>query len=326
MKALSPLAVTLALDVEEEGLFCGAYAQKNISSSNLACLDRLKPFLEKNIHITLFCSSSILKNPEARKIFENLKKDSQIEIGAHLHHWNTPPFSNPESLPVLKKVPSREVPPALMKKKLDHLLDELENFFGKRPTSFRMGRWDLHEVHWPMLFNAGILCDASVRPMHAKTDNGTGPDHYEALTDPYIVKSGKKEIFEVPLTVTPLISGLPSKAPQFLRPGLRQWGAVTFLSVQHPLWLLKLITKTHVKRGGSTLSLTWHSSEMMPGGAPHMPDIKTVDKFLLKMTHYFDWLNDNFKPSYLTMNELRLKLSAQAKKFDNICKDWGNSK
>ena len=75
--------------------------------------------------------------------------------------------------------------------------------------------------------------------------------------------------------------------------------------MQHPLALLKLTTLLPAARGGQVLSLTWHSSEMFPGGAPHMPDEAAVTRFMDKMCAYVDWLGERFALRFLTLDELR---------------------
>lgn len=146
-----------------------------------------------------------------------------------------------------------------------------------------MGRWDLHRQHWPLLAAAGILCDASVRPLHCASSPLQRADHFDAPADPYWVAAGSSKIFEVPLTVTPLMPHLPAllrtlpdPTGKKMRAGLKKWGALALLPVYHPLWAMCAVTKLFAARGGQVLSLTWHSSEMMPGGTPHLPDAAAV--------------------------------------------------
>lgn len=67
-----------------------------------------------------------------------------------------------------------------------------------------------------------------------------------------------------------------------------------------------------VARGGRVLSLTWHSSEMMPGGAPHMPDEAAVARLLTKIRSWLAWLRDRWTVRSLSMSELRFELGPQA--------------
>ena len=316
-----PLYLAVSLDVEEECLFSGSYASRAPAMKNIACLARLEPLLARGIRPTLFCAYSALADEASRDSLNRLRE--RVEFGGHLHHWNTPPLSlngTGADLPdFARSVPSAAVPSRLMAAKLTSLFSAGSDFCGAPVTSFRMGRWDLRREHWPMLARAGVLCDASVRPLHCAAKNADGPDHFYAPSDPYWVHAEGRRIFEIPLTVTPLVrcvphlfSTLSDRAGRLARAGLKNWGALALLPVQHPFRLMQLVTRLFASRGGRVLSLTWHSSEMMPGGAPHMPDLGAVTRLMDKISRYIDWLYNNWSVRSCTMSELRDALGASA--------------
>ncbi|MGE9985440.1 glycosyl transferase family 1 [Desulfovibrio sp. SGI.169] len=317
------LYLAVSLDVEEEGLFGGRYARRAPSVANTARLPRLRPLLERGVRPTLFCAHSVLTDPASRAILARLRDHHGAEIGAHLHHWNTPPLrleNDGANLPdTASSVPASAVPAPLMAAKLAALFRAGAEFQSAPLTSFRMGRWDLHRAHWPLLARAGVLCDASVRPLHGAVNPAAGPDHFSAPASPYWTPAEGRHIFEVPLTVTPLLRPLPGLcltlpggAGKAARAGLKKWGALALLPVYHPLWAMRAITRLFVKRGGRVLSLTWHSSEMLPGGTPHLPDAASVEALMRKIEAYLDWLRQGWEVRSLTMNELRCALGASA--------------
>lgn len=305
----------VSLDVEEEGLFCGRYATRDVPVSNVSSLIKLVPLLERGIRPTLFCAWSVLKDDAARIQLDKIRLAGNSEIGLHLHHWNTPPLS--VTGPYLARVPARDLSCEMMTSKMISLIEAGRDYLGYVPTSFRMGRWDIHDSHWNILAECGIKADASVRPLHYGFDSGRGPDHFSAPTDPYWIHTDAGRIFEVPLTVAPLAAILPLlMSHDFLIPlrsTLPKWGALVLQPVYHPLWLLKLTTMMHALRGGRYLSMTWHSSEMMPGGAPHMADNVNVARFLEKMENYFDWLENSYVISYATISEARIDAEKRMK-------------
>lgn len=315
------LFVACGVDVEEEGLFQGRYARLNPQITNTAWLDRLAPLCEIGLRPTLFCAYSAFADARSRKMLETMRDKHGMEIGAHLHHWNTPPIDDSPHQPrFLANVPSAGVGRSDLEQKLDHLFQIANNFQGQPVTSFRMGRWDLHRDHWQLLVERGVLCDASVRPMHMAHNPLKGPDHFDAPADPYRVGSNGV-IFEVPLTVVPIISPLASIPWGALRASLRHWGALALLPVNHPLWLMKLVTKLHARRSGQVISLAWHSSEMMPGGSPHLRTEASVSRFLAKMETYLEWLNANFAIEAFTMEGLRKRL-APSSPIRTAIGDW----
>lgn len=302
------LLVTVSLDVEEEGLFCGRYKCSGNSTRNLAWLNQIDTLIGRGVKPTLFCAWPVLTDSSARAALDRFV--DKVEIGAHLHHWNTPPLAQniPES-GELHAVPASQVPLECLASKLERLLKAAKEYTGKDVISFRMGRWDLHRGTLELLAKYGIRCDASVRPLHCFKHPDEGPDHYSAPADPYWISIGDRRLLEVPLTVTPILSPLAHIPGRFtwgrrFRQSLRYWGALALLPIQHPLWLMKLAANLHANSGGHVLSLTWHSSEMMPGGAPHVPDKFTVDKFLAKLHRYLDWLESSFTVKYVTISDL----------------------
>lgn len=300
--------VTLSIDVEEEGLFKKSYQCFNPPVENVAYLSELRPFINRGIKPTFFCAHAVLANNKSRSVIESFLPD--IELGAHLHHWNTLPLI--QNLPangILKTVPAIQVPLSIMELKLKTLLKLCKEVAGKPVVSFRMGRWDLHASLWPLLISFGIKCDASVRPLHRGKTSMHGPNHFTAPPDPYWLRLPEGKLLEVPLTAVP-IKGLGGFLVNILakKPGwackFHKWGALALLPVQHPLWLLKLTTLRHLQRGGKVLSLTWHSSEMMPNGTPHLQSQEGITAFLKKMFSYLDWLEEKFAIQYKTVGDL----------------------
>lgn len=333
------LYLAVSLDVEEEGLFGGQYARRGCSTTNTACLTRLAPLCERGVRPTLFCAHSVLADAASRRDLAAVRDRHGAEIGAHLHHWNTPPLTldGPEADAALgdsaPRVPAAAVPDPLMAAKLAGLMAAGRDFQSAPLTSFRMGRWDLHRNHWPLLAEAGILVDASVRPLHCGATPLAGPDHFGAPRNPYWISTPKGRIFEVPLSVTPLLPCLPGllgRVAPGLRPGFKNWGALCLLPVYHPLWAMQAITRLFAARGGRVLSLTWHSSEMMPGGAPHLPDAAAVDRLMSKILAWTDWLMTRWNVRCLTMEQMRETLGPDAPDSSSLrpaadagLADWG---
>lgn len=316
MTSRKDIVLAASLDIEEEGLFKSCYPTGDYSLKNIRHLRRLEPLLVSGLRPTFFCSYSVLTDHESVKILDSLRRKYDIEIGAHLHHWNTPPFENGKRLSrVLRKVPTRNVNDVLLEKKLQTLLSAARDLTGGALTSFRMGRWDLHMQHFDMLCRNDIICDASIRPLHSGTTSDLAPDHFLFPTDPFWLQSGNYRILEVPLTVYGLVGVfppfikriekfLPRPVFQQLKASFKNWGALSLLPVQHPLEVMKFVTRRHIANGGKVISLTWHSSEMMPGGAPHMPDEPSVRKLMNKLRAYINWLHDTWKVRHVNMSEL----------------------
>lgn len=325
------LWLAASLDVEEEGLFGGKYVCRAPSLRNTAFLSRLAPLLERGLRPTLFCTHCALTDAPTQAMLARLLDRHGAEIAAHLHFWNTPPLADGPD--VLSRVPAAALEQGAFRAKLRQLLDAGAAFQGEALRSFRMGRWDLHRHHWPVLAEQGITCDASVRPLHGPAADARGlrlrPDHFSAPPTPYLVRTACGDILEVPLSVTPLLRRLPAllgRLPSALRRpavgSFSRWGALALLPVEHPLRVMQYMTRRFVAAGGRILSLTWHSSEMMPGGAPHMPDEGHVTRFLEKITKYIEWLPTIGDLRSVTMQEIRRELTACPAPLPPATADW----
>ena len=230
------------------------------------------------------------------------------EIGAHLHHWSTPPLEEDETAPG-EPVRTHLFPRELLRRRLRTLLEAGRDFQGAPLTSFRMGRWDLKAEVRPLLAEEGILVDSSVCPLRVFRN---GPDHFLAPPDPYWVEGAPgRPLLEAPITQVPLVPGmerlwhgLAREKPQLLD-RFHFFGALSANPFWHGARAMRLATRLHVRRGGKVLGLFWHSSEMLPGGSPHVPDEAAARAALDKIFRFCRWLRDTFSLEGVTLTRLR---------------------
>ncbi|MDR2744541.1 MAG: hypothetical protein LBB66_05025 [Desulfovibrio sp.] len=303
----TPLYVIVSLDVEEEGLFSGHYPAAGCGVRNVALLPRLAPFTrELGFPLTLFCAYTVFDDADARRVLAFMRDKCGAEIAAHLHHWSTPPLRSPS---VETEIPERthRMRDSLLRQCLDSLLTAGRQFQGAPLTSFRMGRWDLKSALRPLLGEFGITLDSSVCPLRAF---GDGADHFLAPADPYWVDGTGRGLLESPvtqITPAPWLARLWHKHVR--RPGLLDsfhcWGAVSANPVWHGEGIMRLATRLHVFRGGRVLHLFWHSSEMLPGASPSVPDQAASKALLKKIRFFLQWLKENFTVSAVTAAQLR---------------------
>lgn len=320
--------VCISLDVEEEGLFSGKYAKTGFTLHNVPLLKKLAPLsIEMGFPLTLFCAYPVFCDPKARETIQWMHKQCNAEIGAHLHHWSTPPFddnTNTIQIPARTHLLDKD----LFKKKLTTLVDAAQNFTGQKPESFRMGRWDLKKEILPILSQSGILVDSSICPLRAFKN---GADHFLAPASPYWVKLANcARILEAPITQIPVIktfSDLWHKTfnnYQQMLDSFHFFGAISPNPFWHNPVIMRLASIIHRLRGGEVLNLFWHSSEMMPKGSPHIPDQAAADAALAKIFHFCKWLKNNFEVEGVTCSQLaRLPISPNYPMYDEERKtDW----
>ena len=303
----SPLRVAVSLDVEEEGLFSGHYATSGCGVSNVSLLPRLAPLSrDLGFPLTLFCAHTVFADAGACHVLEQMRDHYGAEIGAHLHHWSTPPASPLD--PPHEGQPTRtdKLPRDLLRQRLATLLDAGREFQGAPLTSFRMGRWDLKDCVRPLLSEAGIKVDSSVCPLRHFPG---GPDHFLAPADPYWVEGWQgAPLLEAPITQIPLHPALAQlwyrACPAASRDKFHFWGVLSPNPFWHAPRIMRWAARLHRRRGGQVLSLFWHSSEMLPGGSPHVPDQKAADAVLERIHAFLSWLRETFPVQGCTASQL----------------------
>jgi hypothetical protein len=308
------MKLALTIDVEEEGLFSGKYQTENVSVHNVKHLDGLAPALKDlGVRPTLLLSYRAAAAQQHHELYHQWQENLGAEIGAHLHPWNTPPLVD---LPHPQPVPSEYIPQSVLKDKLDTLLETLAAISVK-PTSFRMGRFNLGPKIFSLLPEAGIKVDSSVAPMHRYYG---GPDHLTAPSDPYHPnpndpgKPGYSPILEVPMTIQPLhpnLGGWLLKLEQagLAPPKMVSWfaqylGSLSCQPVGMGLRRLKAAARLHQRRNGRTITLFFHSTEVAPGYSPQHPTAKESRAFIRKLIKFLEWLQKDLSAEPVTLSEL----------------------
>jgi hypothetical protein len=308
------LKVALTIDVEEEGLFSGAYPSHTGPIENLRELSRLTSLItRRGIRPTLLVTYSVATNPAGMRVVREIAKEWDAEIGAHLHHWNTPPlYSSPHRDPA----PAETLPQDILNEKAAVLLRALRNE-GVEPSSFRMGRFSFGPKTLAAVKLNGFTVDSSVAPMRRFYG---GPDHIAAPRDPYypdpevVTRAGSSETLEVPITVVPIHARVPAlldaaESRGLLSPGTIARVAETVGSFPvQPMWTglrrMLLGALLHHAQGGRIITMFFHSSELMPGASPKHPTESHVNAFISKLDRYFAWLQKSFHVDFSTLREL----------------------
>ena len=315
------MQLAFTIDVEEEGLFSGSYLAEKPPLHNISSLSLLDPIIsEFDLRPTLLVSYHAVRDGYRRDYINDLGQRWRGEIGAHLHPWNTPPLVD---LPYRQPVPSELIPREILTAKLGSLWRALADM-GVAPTSFRMGRFNLGPKMFSILSGTSVIVDSSVAPMRSYYG---GPNHLGAPTDPYypdpsdLARPGPSNILEVPLTIVPILPGagaifrLMESLP--FPPG--QWTAWT---AQHlaslpaqPVWTglrrLKMAVRLHRRRGGRVLTMSLHSSELMPGGCPRHPRREQVTGFLQRLHSFLSWARNDLQAEPVTLSDLARLESAR---------------
>lgn len=275
---------TITVDTEEEWDWNSGYPTESNSVKNIAALPRFQEVCDRfNARVTYFVDYAVLANQRSAAIVTDLAAHPHVEIGFHIHPWNTPPLSN------LKKVPVQDsflhnLPSDLAIAKLDAVMGKFREH-GLIPTSFRGGRYSTSELIQNHLYEQGCIADASILPHTTWPDQGA-PDYrrYGLLPFRRQIKESGPGFWHLPLTLgftrsfwafwRSVYAGCGRSPWNKLRlVGImeRVWVQRVWLNFEHPLGqymdrLLPLLRTANLP----VINFTMHSSSLLPGLNPYV--------------------------------------------------------
>ncbi|HEB66745.1 MAG TPA: WalW protein [Gammaproteobacteria bacterium] len=304
-----PILFVISVDTEEEWDWNGPFPEPEFSARNTENIPRFQAFCEeRGIRPTYFVDYAIADDPASAGRLKPMLDRGMCEIGGHLHPWCTPPIS--EDVSDTANSHAINLPPALVSEKLDNLGRRLEEAFGRRPTSFRSGRWGTNGELLRLLASKGYTLDSSIHPYyaddcfsyHEAPDTPYWPDYADCLGP-----GTQREIFEIPVT-----SGF--NRPDFprcnrfhrrlSRPPLQRLRLVGIL------WKLGILRKIQlspelaeaddmirlvdaaIARGHRVIHMYFHSSSLLPGMTPYVRNEADLEHFYAKIAAVFRHLGE----------------------------------
>ena len=156
----------ITIDTEGDNLWSVSDLKAPIGTKNAKFLYRFQELCEKYGFIPTYLTNYEMANADAMRELgrEGLAKGT-LEIGAHEHAWNSPPW-----FPLIKSPFKRgkpylgEYPWFVIRKKLEYLTKFLEDTFQCPITSHRGGRWCLDDVIIRELNRLGYMVDCTCTP------------------------------------------------------------------------------------------------------------------------------------------------------------------
>ena len=311
----------VSIDVEEDDW--GVYHSDGESLTNLDSLPRLQELFDRHrVKPTYLIDYPVACDHFHGAFFQEVLRTGKAEIGVHLHPWNTPPFASEE---VNSEYHSRlhNLPPDIQKKKLTALTEAIEKHMGKRPTSFRAGRFSFNSHTIEILDELGYRVDSSFAPfMHWEGNY----QKERPLWYPYRVPSNHRVetsaqnpgLWEIPATIgfnrSPfeLCSSLYEHLGKGLLRVFRLRGVLKHLHLLKkiglsPEWsnhkdMLEL-SRVFVRKGVPILNLFFHSTSLLPGLSPFVRSEEDLEKFYENLENYFGRLNTAYDVTAIRLSE-----------------------
>lgn len=326
-----PTRVLMTVDTEEAWDWSGPYPTTRYSIDHVPRLVSFQSVCERHgMRPTYFTNYAVMANDTARSTMLALAQRPGVEIGMHIHPWNTPPFVSEEPVAprstYLHTRPDGEIQAKLA--------STYEAFLGAglRPRSFRGGRYSTGGAIHRFLHSAGFVADCSIVPYTRWGEDGSPDFSHDGLMPRRI---GRSSDSAQPLWAIPQSAGF-TRAPFGLWAGLhnaiehsplrrlRLIGAADRLGLVRRVWLnfemgsvsdwmpfLLRLRRMQVP----VVTLTVHSSSLFVGPGPYTRTIAQERQIMEKIERVLAAIGrlDGFVPATATEAAEHLeRLHAQA--------------
>jgi hypothetical protein len=319
--ARSKPRLVVLVDAEEEFDWTRPFSRANARVSNIAAQHRAHRIFERyGVVPTYMVDYPVASQRDGWAPLRELHADGRCRIGAQLHAWVTPPFT--EEVTVRNSF-AGNLPRALERAKLERLVAAIEDNLGVRPTSFTAGRYGVGASTQGLLEELGFRIDSSVRPYTEYLDQG-GPDFRHCGARPYWVgptdRPIARRLLELPRTVGlcglldrhghTLFGFLQAAGGRRLRlPGLfaraRLLERIALTPEGPSAAELRRLTSAMVGAGHRIFVMSYHSPSLVPGNTPYVATARELAAFLDRLDGYLAFFRDELGGEPATPDEVR---------------------
>ncbi len=282
---VEPTRVLMTVDTEEAWDWGGPFPTTQYSVEHIRRLASFQSVCDRHgMRPTYFANYAVMADDQARSAMCELSQRPNVEIGMHIHPWNTPPFVETATvLPRNTYLHTR--PDAEVQAKL---ASTYETFLkaGLRPRSFRGGRYSTGGGIHRFLQDFGFVADCSIVPYTRWGEDGS-PDFSRDGLMPYRLAApggSGSPLWAIPqsagFTRAPfrLWAGLHNAVEHTALSRLRLIGAADRIGLVRRVWLnfemgsvsdwipfLKRLRQMQLP----VVTLTVHSSSLFVGPGPY---------------------------------------------------------
>jgi hypothetical protein len=295
-----PPLLLVVIDTEEEFDWSRPHARENTSVTAIAAQQLAQEiFANHAITPTYVIDYPVASSPAAVAALRVFADRGHCRIGAHLHPWVNPPYTEPVN--AYNSYPGN-LPISLEREKLEILTAAITQGFGTRPVVYKAGRYGIGTATAQILEELGYLIDVSVVPYTSFAADG-GPDFSAAGFHPSWFGSNGN-LLEIPLscgfygflralgpTLFPHLSGAKGMRLRlpgiFARSGLLERIRLTPEGVD--LAANIRLARSLYDQGCRVFSFTYHSPSLVPGMTPYVRSERQLSQFLRSMDRFFSF-------------------------------------
>jgi peptidoglycan/xylan/chitin deacetylase (PgdA/CDA1 family) len=315
----------VGIDTEGDNQWDAA-ARANQTFANIYALPRLHAlFARHSVRPTYVITHPVAADPRSADVLRRLLDAGDCEIGAHHHAWETPPCTPDD----IRRHPyASTLPRGQFEHQLENLTSAIEQAVGRRPVSYRSGRFGFAAAHVAGLERLGYLVESSVAPLFYEAHKG-GPEFVEAPLRPYYLaydnatRAGSSNVLEVPVSAA-LNRRLPrwlqyayARAPnpyttkrvlRALRLLRLRWLRPSYSSLDDMIALARDLAAWHEP----VLNLLFHSSEAIVGGSPYNRTDAELQAFCDRLERFLAFATVELGAVPVTFAEFRRRYDPEA--------------
>ena len=322
------MALIVTVDTEEEGLWGGRYPRTGNTVENIKGVDRFQRLCDRfNIRPTYLVDAPVVQDASAVSTLKAIQDDDRCEIGAHVHPWCNPPLNGPtdDRSSYLCNLPEQ-----IQRDKVTWLTEQIEAQFGRRPTSFRAGRYGLDIVGARILHELGYVVDSSVIPFTNYSSEG-GPNFEQAPIAPYDIDlesdnllsssnttANTDTLLEVPVSVgynrtdfrrafsvQRFIRTSPLKhfRTEGILDRLGLLRRIKFSPEQADARRMKELVDASLVQDLQVMVMMLHSSSLVPSFSPYVQTEDQLDQFYSRLEGTFEYCLATQNMNNLTLGE-----------------------
>jgi len=290
----------VVVDTEEEFDWSGAFSRENVDVSAIAQVGRLQQVLGRyRVRPTYVIDYPVAVTPSSAERLAELAVRGECQIGAHLHPWVNPPFTE---TPGRRESYACNLGLDLELDKILRLKEAISEHLHVTPRVYKAGRYGFGATTAEALEWLDFDVDASVNPRMDFSPDG-GPS-FELLDAGPAFFGRRRHLLELPCT-TGFIGAARRVGATLHRAASARWlepfHAVGLLARSGTLNKVMLspegnrfeemrdLTEMLYRDGLRTFSLTLHSTSLKPACTPYTRSWSDVESLIQTIDRYCDY-------------------------------------
>ncbi len=317
-----PILVTM-VDAEEAFDWSRPFCRHNCDVTSMRSQHLAHRVFERHGVVPVYLTDyPVVAQDAGRAPLRELHQGGLCDVGAQLHPWVTPPFtevvgddtSYAGNLPVTTELA-----------KAQRLTEALAEAFGRHPLIYRTGRFGVGLRSADILKRLGYVADSSVAACWPPGAQRQPEEFWRGSLAPYWVDR-ERSLMEIPVSAA-LVGRLARRhggwlAPALFHPSsqrLRLSGVASRLGLLERIRLTpegmtideaKRLTRAMFAAGHRVFVLTYHSPSLEPGNTPYVRDLAQREALLRWLDEFYAFFSEEMGGRSGTWREVRFGVAA----------------